>query len=445
MEAMDAVDREDAKGEVVDGEDEGIKAGHWIGLIVLAAAVAAAPLLTARFGPRGFAGAYAFAAAAWLWSRNAPLPFRSSLIIGVILRVILLFAAPALSGDVYRYLWDGKVLASGRDPYALPPNAPQLAPLREPWHVQINHPEIRTIYPPHAEWLFAAAHHLPLWRLLIVAADVAAMFLLRKRALAYATFPPLLFEGAWNGHIEAIAALLLLAAWRTGSGAFAALAGGLKVTPLAAVPLLFVRSRRRLRFATVFLLVLVVPAFPFLGPNFMAGMHDYALRWIFNSPLYDLIFAPLESAHAAEHLKSFFTSIKDPLHLEPVAHFVYFHLYTDFLTRALLGILALAGIAIATRRRSMAGSVGSLLLCSPAIHPWYWLAIAPFASGIWLGLALCAPFSYLLYAGGPKWLVYAICYALPIALTRLSGFATSDAESPPAPTRSRTGRDTSPS
>jgi hypothetical protein len=31
----------------------------------------------------------------------------------------------------------------------------------------------------------------------------------------------------------------------------------------------------------------------------------------------------------------------------------------------------------------------------------------------WIGFALCAPFSYLLYDGAPKWLVYALCYGLP--------------------------------
>jgi hypothetical protein len=145
----------------------------------------------------------------------------------------------------------------------------------------------------------------------------------------------------------------------------------------------------------------------------MPGMRDYATRWIFNSPAYDAIFFVMSRVD----LKSAFTAIKDPLHLEPIAHFVYFHLYADFLTRALLGALAVA--LIARWRRDPVASIAALLLCSPAVHPWYWVVVAPlaFRRG-WFALALAAPFSYLLYAGAPKLLVYALCYA-PALIARL--------------------------
>jgi len=389
-----------------------------------------------RFGFAGFVVAYAIAALAWLLARRMRCSFRTTIVIAVALRVLFLFSTPALSADVYRYLWDGRTLAAGHNPYAALPTDPR-----------VNHPEIPTLYPPHAEILFALFHNLLLWRLLLIAADVAALFLLdRRAAFAYATFPPLLFEGAWSGHIEVLAAMLLLYAWRRDDAAAAAFAVGTKIIPIAAVPLIFRRSATRGRFAMLFALVLFLPAVPFLiSGHFMPGMRDYATRWVFNSPLYDAVFFVIQGTHVAEHLKNAWTAIKDPLHLEVLSHFVYYHLYADFLTRSILGLMAIGGIVIATRRRSMAGTIGALLICSPAIHPWYWLVLAPFASGIWLGLALCAPLSYLLYAGVSKWAVYALCYALPILLLPLSRRATSGAGWQSAASRSRTSRDTSPS
>jgi hypothetical protein len=400
---MDAADREDAQREVIRDENRGVEGGHRIALILLSAGAAAAPWVTAHFGFRGFVIVYAITALVWLVVRRADVSLRNAILIAIVLRAMFLFAEPRLSGDVWRYLWDGRTLASGHDPYASLPD-----------DQRVNHRDIATIYPPHAELLFGVVHNLVAWRLLLLAADLLVIAMLRRGRLAYATFPPLLFDGAWSAHIDVLAATLLFVAWRKRSGSAAAAAVGMKVIPIAAVPLLWLTSTRRARFAIVFLLVLLAPVLPFLlaGP-LMPGMRDYATRWIFNSPLYSLI---------------------------AIA-------FSNYTTRAILGVCAVVGIALATKRRSMNGTIGALLLCSPAIHPWYWLTLAPFASGVWLGFALCAPFSYLLYEGASPLLVFVLCYGVPlaIALLRPSAIATSAAESPHAATLSRTARDTSPS
>ena len=179
---MEAVDGEGAEHEVVQRQNETFGWRHGALLILLAAAVALAPPSTARFGFRGFVALYALAALLWLPLRFASLRLRYVLAIAVALRVLLLFSEPLLSGDVYRYLSDGRVLASGHNPYAYTPTDPR-----------INHPEIRSIYPPHAQLLFALVHQLTAWRLLVIAFDLAAIVLLRRHGLAYATFPALLF------------------------------------------------------------------------------------------------------------------------------------------------------------------------------------------------------------------------------------------------------------
>jgi len=320
---------------------------------------------------------------------------------------MMLIPQPFLSGDIYRYLFDGRTLAAGQNPYAAFPDDPR-----------VNHPEIRTIYPPHAEILFALFHRMTLWRIALIAAELLTLRLLRDRgALAYATFPPLIFEGIWSGHVEIVAALLLAIAYFRNSATAAACSVGTKVIPIAAVPSLLMRAPNRVRWASIFALVLVAPAIPFIASgHFMDGMRDYATRWIFNSPAYSLTFSAVDSLHVAEHLKNTWTSIKDPLHLEAIAPFVYRHLYADFVTRCILGVLALTGIAWA---RTPHAAVGILLLCSPAIHPWYWIVLVPLAiahDSRWIYLALCAPASYLLYDGAPIALVFAACYALPLVM-----------------------------
>lgn len=394
-------------------------------LILLFGAIWSVPGATSRWGMLGFAAVYAVAAIVWLVSVPRAHSWRFGVVIAIAiaLRLPMLLAPPQLSHDMYRYVWDGRVLASGVNPYRYAPDDPRLAQLRTSWHARINHPHIPTIYPPHAELLFAAVHHPVAWRLLVIAAEVAALFVLRRHGrilMPLATFPPLIIESAWSGHIEAVAALLLLVAFVRGSGTLAALATGMKIIPIAAVPALWHRATTRWRFAAAFALALLLPVVPFaLAGPLMPGMRDYARRWVFNSPLYSASFAAIGESGAAGRLKDVWTRIKDPLHLEIISPVVYEHLYTDFLSRALLAVAASLAIVVMCRMPGGAvHGVGVLLLCSPAIHPWYWIALVPLAfltnARGWLALALCAPFSYLLYEGAPPMLVFALCYGAPL-------------------------------
>lgn len=317
---------------------------------------------------------------AWLPLVRREVPVAYAIVIAVALRLIFLFPEPRLSGDVYRYLSDGRVTASGGNPYAYTPSDPR-----------INHPEIRSIYPPLAQLLFALVHELLPWRLLLMAADLGAVWLLRRHgALAYATCPLAIVEGTWSGHVDVLAGVLLGVAVARRSMLFAALASGLKVIPLAAVPVLY-----RRRGAIVFVLALLLPFLPFLGGPIMPGFRDYATRWIFASPLYEGV------RFVVRHIPTKTMWTHHPLRFEPVSDFVYRHLYDDFLTRAVLAILALGGIALA---RKATTAVAVLLVCSPAIHPWYWLTLVPSAlleRSRWLYVALVAPVTYLLYGSGP--------------------------------------------
>jgi hypothetical protein len=380
-------------------------------------------MAAARYGFTGFVALYLMAALAWLPLVRRSLPLGITIGIALSLRALLLFHEPFLSGDVYRYLSDGRVSANGGNPYAYTPT-----------DARINHPEIRTIYPPLAQFLFRAVHDLTAWRLLLIATDIAAIVLLRRQgALAYATCPLVLFEGVSSAHIDLLAGVLLAFALTRRSAIAAGLASGLKIIPVAALPALLRlhrEARSRLRFIVTLCLTLLLPVLPFLGGPIMPGFRDYATRWIFNSPVYDGVRAIVELIPT----KTIWTH--HPLRFQFLSDFVYRHLYPDFLTRVILAAIAIGAILLARR---VTTAVAALLICSPAIHPWYWLTIVPSAlieRSAWLYVALMMPVSYLLYDGVSGWSVYVVTYGLAMAVVfagRGSAVNLTQRESRPSP------------
>src|SRR5262245_9963667 len=109
-------------------------AGLGVGVVALTAAT---PTLHWRLGGwvliAAFAATGAAAYAARRLSEHADQ--RSALLIvlaaAAAMRLVLLFAEPYLSSDIYRYIWDGRVQAAGINPYRYVPNASELAVLRD--------------------------------------------------------------------------------------------------------------------------------------------------------------------------------------------------------------------------------------------------------------------------------------------------------------------------
>ena len=192
-------------------------------------------------------------------------------LVGLGLRVLLLWSTPALEDDYYRYLWDGGVTASGHNPYKHAPSdagedgvAPDainaLAKAAGVVHSRINHPDLRTIYPPVAEAFFALAYwaepwSLLAWRLICLGGELATLGLLlallrevRRSPLWVAVYwwnPVVIKELINSAHMEAILmpfvlAALLLSARRRPLWATAALAmaAGAKLWPVILAPLI---------------------------------------------------------------------------------------------------------------------------------------------------------------------------------------------------------------
>jgi alpha-1,6-mannosyltransferase len=188
------------------------------------------------------------------------LPIVLAVAVGV--RLVVLFADPFLSSDVYRYVWDGRVQVAGINPYRYIPADPALQSLRdEAIYPNINRAEVsRTPYPPAAQVVFQAVARVSqsvlAMKLAMVAFEALACWAMLRllalarlpgsRVLIYAWNPGAVWSFAGNGHVDAIAigvlavALLLRARRRdTWVGVALGVAVLVKFLPAAVAPALW--------------------------------------------------------------------------------------------------------------------------------------------------------------------------------------------------------------
>jgi alpha-1,6-mannosyltransferase len=225
-------------------------------------------------------------AAALVWRGSGSRPALALILaIAAAMRLIALFAPPFLSTDIYRYVWDGRVLAAGINPYRYIPTDPHLESLRDPdIFPNINRNNYApTIYPPAAQAVFFAATRfgetvtvMKAAMLLFEAAAIGLMLQMlvaagqpAARILIYAWHPLPVWEFAGSGHIDAalvffVAFALWLRQRGAGCAAGLALAGAVltKLYPAVLFPALW--RRWDWRMPLVFGLVIILAYLPFL-------------------------------------------------------------------------------------------------------------------------------------------------------------------------------------
>ena len=212
--------------------------------------------------------------------RYSPFPRRFAvpgmLAVAVLARLLLL--PMDVSGDVYRYAWEGLVQAHGVNPYVTPPGDAALAPLRTTWWGLINHPDKTAIYPPgmllllrgftaltaepaHMKWLFVVFDVAALGVLLSILRAAGRRV---EWAWLYAVNPVVLLSFAGEAHLDSAMvffALLALYLHQTRRWRLLFLAAGLafqaKYMALLLCP--FLVRRDNLRYAPWWLLSAGVP------------------------------------------------------------------------------------------------------------------------------------------------------------------------------------------
>lgn len=276
-----------------------------------------------------FSGAlYIFTVSRALKSVNAGTMLGFVLFIGLALRVVMFFSTPILEDDYFRYLWDGAVTANGINPYkyspeeviqnrAVPEELSRLAYNSGDIIHRINHPRIRTIYPPVTQALFALSYHIKPWSLLpwraiLLVFDIATLALilyslnLMRLPLIYSMiywWNPLLVKEIYNsGHLDVLVLpfafgglLLALRAKYLGSLTSLAAGIGIKLWPAFLIPLVFrpIASNpgKILRALILLILLLCVLFLPLYlsGPDQSSGLIAYGRSWENNDSIFRIL------------------------------------------------------------------------------------------------------------------------------------------------------------
>ena len=339
---------------------------------------------------------------------------------GLVVRASFLNMTPLGSDDVYRYLWDGKVQAHGVNPYRYAPSDPELHALRSDiLPTRVNHPDMKTVYFPFAQWIYFVCYHLSgesVWgfKLLLLLAEAATLLtlflLLRhfamppKLLLLYALCPLPVLQFAIDAHLDALGfplllgGLLLYARGRALPGLFLlGLSLAVKPVGLVILPVLFFQENTWTARIRVVLIPLITVAVQFLP--YLAGTHPFdallvfAGNWLFNGPVFSA------------------------LHL-----LIANNLHTRLVCAVLLVLVLLLVVLLPGRRtwlEKIYYAILALLLLSPVVHPWYvgWLAVllplVPRWSGIvYAGTVSLTGFTVLQYASTGVWNEYPAALAL---------------------------------
>ncbi|MDK2972069.1 MAG: alpha,6-mannosyltransferase [Candidatus Sumerlaeota bacterium] len=348
--------------------------------------------------------------------------------LGLALRLAMLFSQPILETDYYRYLWDGAVVATGTNPYRPIPEQVlevqgPLTPLALESGVvaaRINHPQLRTVYPPVAQGFFGLSHliapwSLLGWRLVLLVADGVTLALLiqllrsaqlpLRFSLLYWLNPVVLKEIHNAAHMDVLlvpfllGALLLAHRGRLMTAVLCLVgAAGIKVWPLLLLPLLLraadvSRGRKvgAVCFAGALAAVLYLPV-AFAGLNETSGFTAYASRWEMNNSLSLLLLALGRWVEGA-----FLPAVSARAFAVGASAILLGTALLIALRKPVGGVDDLAGRALAL--------AAALFLLSPTQFPWYslWflplLAIRPHIGLLFYALTLPLYYLRFRYAG----------------------------------------------
>ncbi len=334
----------------------------------------------------------------------------------VIFRLTLLPLAPASGSQLWRFHWDGQIEHAGFNPYVWAPNNPLFNPIRTPADAAIPSPGRAAIHPPLAQLL---AHQNYNWfpglrseKILLVVFDLLLLALLGRMlaarrlppewALIYGWSPLAVLEVAGHGHIEPIAALLVLLALaacerraRSAGVAIAAAAATLWYA-LALVPVVAVaagnRWARLLRWLFATAVVLSLP-FWVASSRFVLGDIGRNLRAAAAAPSFNASLYALAQAWFGSHAGAVLACALGAL------------------------VIVLACVRCMPPLRAAFWILGVLLLVLPQVQPWFLLWLLPllvfFPEPAWLYFSVAVVWAYLI-GRSPPWtaLEYAPLYLL---------------------------------
>ncbi|WP_373549362.1 mannosyltransferase [Haliscomenobacter sp.] len=248
--------------------------------------------------------------------------------LGILFRILLIGAVPNLSQDFYRFIWDGRLLLQGYNPYLhLPNELIHTSGFLMP-EAQILHEGMGTLsaghysnYPPINQFFFALAALLAgksimssvmVFKIIIIGADVGT-YLLGKKILQHFNLPKInlfyyflnplvIIELSGNLHFEGVMIFFLLLSFywmvkqkQSLSAISMAFSIAVKLVPLMLLPILwhYFSREKIIRFYALIGITLMLLFLPFLSGAFLLNYANTIALWFvnfeFNASIYYLL------------------------------------------------------------------------------------------------------------------------------------------------------------
>ncbi len=337
------------------------------------------------------------------------------LFLGIFLRLAFIPMHPTGSDDYYRYIWDGKVQASGINPYTYAPDAAALNSLHtEKLPKLVNYPEMKTIYPPLAEILFCISYLIGKdgfygLKILLFISEMFTLFglyliikrqnLKIKNILIYALTPLIFFQFFIDAHLDGFglpfiifSIFFYLDKKKILSYIFLGLSLCIKPLGLIIIPIFFFSENKiieRIKPVIIPLIICVLFYLPYtLTGSPFQSLVTFTENWTFNGVVFNILNSFINDNQIARSISAVLLIITYlPLIITKKR---------DFLTKIYI-------------------SVFLLFIFSPVVHPWYvvWLAVLlpviPRWSGIlYISLISLTAFTVMHYQLTGVWKDYTI-------------------------------------
>lgn len=350
--------------------------------------------------------------------------------IAVLLRLIFLFSNPILSDDFFRFVWDGRLLVAGFNPYLyLPSEVANMslfsaANLSTTLYEGLNSPHYFTVYPPLNQLFFGVAAWIGgdnvqlsvvVMRVIILMAEVGNCWLLsspqnlgiqpsakRKiNGLVYALNPLVIVELTGNLHFEAVTLFFVLLALRwlnrpwfkdsylMASAVALGLGASVKLLPLIFLPLLIRRMgwQKGIIYSGVVGLTIVGLFLPFLSKSLLTNVGTsldlYFQKFEFNASVYYLL----------REVGYWITGYNLIQSLGPV------------LSLITLGTVSWLAFQKSSLAEKMLLSLTVYFFLATTVHPWYITTLVALGAitrhwypVVW---SLLLPLTYVAYASSP--------------------------------------------
>ncbi|MBT8272351.1 MAG: DUF2029 domain-containing protein [Bacteroidia bacterium] len=253
--------------------------------------------------------------------------FRSLLIVSVLLRLIFLVALPNLSQDFYRFIWDGRLLLEGVNPYVFTPEYLMEISRHQPSQAQELISGMGSLsaghfsnYPPLNQLCFAIASlftgksilgSVVALRIIIISADIGTLYFGKKlldrlqlpahNIFWYILNPFIIIELTGNLHFEGVMIFLLV--WslyllHSGKWIWSAImlsaSISIKLIPLIFLPLFFQKLgwKKSLGYYSLVGIITVLLFIPFYSSEFIGNYAQTVGLWFqkfeFNASIYYL-------------------------------------------------------------------------------------------------------------------------------------------------------------